>query len=473
MVERTGTRPVGPQPGTEVKGGESARVETNPVQAKPVQTKGVDDGPAKLAEPDAPTHSAEGDYHHRSLGGGKRSNLVSIRLADASKEFRSEGARAFADLISQVAGGPDRVKAANIALDTLVNYLDQRTDHANQVGSLHAQIAAAAPDERVPLLRRAVHTLRRAVREGILPPDNQADLNRLAKVSQGMGWNFDLDDNIASLDTKIIVFEKGTTKERALSTTEFAEVREKIGKSGELQNYEIRTDDGAMNSFRNFRDGEDPGVFWRDLSAAMQAPGWKGPSWSAFQRAMSSPETAKSSTIITARGHYPNTIHAALRRLVDHGHLENVPPRENIFPVSLPGLADGLGGAASSPSAAKVRVMEQYLDRLQTAPLGPSAQQVIPPDGGRGRRYMHLWGFSDDDYGTFKKTVAELGEHVKQGRWPDVKITVFFTGQGHPEAEPHAVVISSDGSTRRRLPAEEKEVDRALEAINKLQRAQV
>ena len=426
-----------------------------------------------VRQPDPPRGAAQGVYHQRSISGDGPSALVGVRLQQvesAERSFRSEGAARFAKLLRDVdRPGSGRVAAANIALDTLLNYIDGRTDRANQVGSLHSDIASAPPQERVPLLRRSIHVLRRAVRDGVLPSHNAADLKRLSRVSQGMGWNFDFDDNIASMDTKIVVFERETNRERSLSTTEFAEVREQIGKSGEFANYEIRNEDGPSNSFRNFRDADDPGVFWRDLSRAMDSSQWKGPSWAAFQRAMSSPETARWSTIITARGHYPNTIHAALRRLVDQGYLENVPPRENIFPVSLPGLASGFGGGAASPSAAKVVVMEKYLDRLQAAPFGPSAQPVIPPDGGRGRRFMHLWGFSDDDFGTFKKTVSELGDQVRQGRWPDVKITVFFTGIGHPEADPHAVVIASDGSTRPRLPAEAREVDRALEQIAKLQ----
>ncbi len=449
---------------TKPTGSPSARVDRAAPVDEPRATAGDEAGKAVLRPPDPPAGANEDVYHQRRLGGAGPSGLVSARLAEPAAAFRSGGAARFARVLDEVRRpGPNRVERANLALDTLLNYLDQRTDHANQTGSMHAELSATPVQERVPLLRRAIHILRKAVRDGVLPRDNMSDLNRLAKVSQGMGWNFDLDDNIASLATKIIIFDKTTGEERALSTTEFAEVREKIGQPGELQDFEVRTDDGPQNSFRNFRDAEDPGVFWRDLSAAMASNSWRGPSWAAFQRAMSFPETAKWSTIITARGHYPNTIHAALRRLADQGHLEHIMPRENIFPVSLPGLA--VGGEASSPSAAKVRVMESYLDRLQGAPFGPSAQPVVPPDGGRGKRYMHLWGFSDDDYGTFKKTLDELGGHVRANRWPDVKITVFFTGEGHPEAEPHAVVIKPDGTARPRLASEEREVDHVLKGI--------
>ncbi|MEM7675258.1 MAG: hypothetical protein AAF449_04545, partial [Myxococcota bacterium] len=308
--------------------------------------------------PDAPTNTikdtAAGGYHQRSLAGKGPSALVSVhslRQAEGIKEpeLTHPGAIEFAELLQKVAlPGRQGVQAANLALDSVLNYIDQRTNHGNQVGSLHTQIAAAPPDERVPLLRRAMHVLRKAVKEGTLPPSNLGDLNRLARVGQGMGWHFDFDDNIASMDTKIILFHKTTNEERSLSTTEFAEVREQIGHRGPLADYEVRTDEGRMSSFRNFRDMEDPGVFWRDLSAAMESSGWKGPSWSAFQQAMSSPITAQWSTIITARGHFPNTIHAALRSMVDQGHLKHVPPRENIFPVSLPGLNSELSGEASS-----------------------------------------------------------------------------------------------------------------------------
>ncbi len=465
MVERTGQRtPPLIHPGAVGKTAKSDGAASTRLE-KPTEMPDTGSG-------STPKGVSHGMHHHRNLNGTGPSALVGVRVA-AQKGFTSPEGIAVARLLDDVdQPGPSRVAAANQALDTIINYLDQRTDFANQVGSMHRELAAAPTDERVPLLRRAIHSLRKAVRDGILPPHNRADLNRLAKISQGMGWNFDLDDNIASLDTKIIVFNKDTGEERPLSTSAFAEAREVIGKSGEFERYEILTKDGAQNSFRNFRDAEDPSIFWRDFSEAMDAGDWKGPSWDAFQRAMSSPTTAQWSTIITARGHYPNTIHAGMRNLQDLGHIEHVLPRENIFPVNLPGLSDRLKGDAASPSSAKVRVMEQYLDRLQNAPFGPSAQPVVSRDGGKAKRFLHMWGFSDDDYGTFKKTVEELGAQVKEGRWPDVKITVFFTGEGHPEAAPHAVVITSDGTTRPRLPAEAHEVDRALEGIAKLERSQ-
>ncbi len=469
MVERAGNP----------SGGNRRPVDANRVETTPSKSVdgarsvpgSVDESAAPLQKPNAPKSAVEGAYHQRSLASTGESSLVSIRMAQPDRAFTHEGGRRFAALLDTVRQpGPDRVRSANQAFDTLLNYLDQRTDHANQTGSLHAELNATPTEERVPLLRRSIHVLRKAVRDGVLPASNLTDLKRLSRTSQGMGWNFDLDDNIASLDTQIILFDKSTGQERGVSTTEFAEIREHIGRSGAYANFEIRDSDPAQGSFRNFRDNRDPAVFSRDLDRAMQSGDWKGPSWSAFEQAMSSPQTAQWSTIITARGHFPNTIHAGLVGLVQRGLLKHAPPRENVFPVGLPGLV--FGGETVAPSEAKVKVMETYLDRLQAAPFGPSAQKVIGPDGGRGRRFMHLWGFSDDDYGTFKKTVSILGEQVKQGRWPDVKITVFFTGKDHPEAEPHAVVLKSDGTSRRRLPEETHEVDRALTAIHRRQQAQ-
>lgn len=444
--------------------------------ASPTPIKKADGGrtpPTAFDTPDAPKTAAEGAYHQRSLNGAGPSAVVGIRLAQPEKAFKSPGAQQFMALLADV-NGPQagRTAAAVMALDSIINYLDTRTDHGNQVGSMHVEIASVPPDERVALLRQGIKTLHQAVSDGILPAHNAKDLNRLAAIGQGMGWNFDFDDNIAYLDTKIIVYDKRTGEERPVSTTEFAEAREKLGQPGEYEHFEARHGEGGQDSYRNFRDAQDPNVFWRDLSAAMKDPDWRGPSWDAFQRAMSSPQTAQWSTIITARGHFPNTIHAALRTMKDQGHIENVPPVENIFPVNLPGLRERLKSDPQFPEGGKIKVMAGYLDRLQHAPIGPASTPVIPPEGGRDRRHMHLWGFSDDDYGTFKKTVEHLGSHVKEGRWPDIKITVFFTGKGHPEAEPHAVVITPDGGTRPRLPAEEREVDKALANVAKLERAQ-
>src|SRR5687767_7292172 len=110
-------------------------------------------------------------------------------------------------------------------------------------------------------------------------------------------WNFDWDDNIFFMPTRIYVFEKGTGKERAVSTTDFAILRENLG------NYEIK-DDPETGSFREFRDRPGRNLFLEHVKHAVETQDpkvWQGPVFQAFQTALSDPNTAKWTTIITAR----------------------------------------------------------------------------------------------------------------------------------------------------------------------------
>lgn len=439
--------PVVPSPGI-------AKVEAPPTAAtKP--------GAKALAPAAVPSGLRSDPYHQQRIEGRGPSAMLAVRATKREPEYRTPPAQAFRDMVNDARGlgESNRSAAAHHLLDAVQGYL-RGGETLNRTGRGAELLAKVDNEERVPLLRRAVHALRRAGKDGVLPPQAMAEVRDLARMSQGMGWNFDWDDNIANMQTKLLLFNNKDGSEREVSTQEFAVIREQIGKPGPWEHFAVRGDDNEEGSFRNFRDLKDPGVFARDLKDIMSKKGWKGPSYEAFQKAMSHPLTAAWSTIITARGHFPATIHAELERLKGEGHIEHVPPKENIFPVTLDGLAERLGGGkVDSPSESKIRVMETYLDRLNAAPMGPSSRLVVAPEAKEAKQYLHLWGFSDDDYGTFEKTVASLGQDFKQGRWPNMKITVFFTGTNHPDVKPHAVVLQPDGTARPQLPEEGAEAD--------------
>ncbi len=360
---------------------------------------------------------------------------------------------------------PERVGGAHLMLDALRDHLAGRAPRDNRWGE-GPPFASVAPSERVPLLRRAFAALEAAATDGILPPGTVNELRELAAVSQGIGTNFDWDDNVLHMDTKVVLFHRDDGRELELGTEEFAVIRKQIGQPGPWEGWE--TQSGQKDgTFRNFRDFGDPGVFLRDLDRALaRGPEvFAAPWFAAFQRAMAHEETARASTIITARGHFPHTLRAGLERMRDAGLIKNVVPLENIYPVSLPGLADRIGGSALSPSDAKVEVMLGFLDRLQAKPFGPAAQRVVPPDGEPTKRPMHLWSFSDDDRGTFDRTVERLGAEIATGRWPDVKVTLHFTGKNHPEHPLESVVLRSDGAARPLLPTEAREEERVLTRV--------
>jgi len=188
------------------------------------------------------------------------------------------------------------------------------------------------------------------------------------------GWNFDWDDNIMFMPTKIVLFNKKDKSELLMDTGAFASLRKKIGKSGrykgkKLSQYEIVVND-QYNSFRFFRDGKDgTNFFLNDMKAAMkQDPKkWKGPVWDNFIYALNNKVIAENSTIITARGHSPEAMSEGLQYLKDQGKIKYLIPVYNIFPVSNKLIAErfmGKGNPARS-SAIKAKVMLSLLDQLQ------------------------------------------------------------------------------------------------------------
>jgi len=286
-------------------------------------------------------------------------------------------------------------------------------------------------------------------------PSSMVELRRPDAVRPSRlvtGWNFDWDDNIFFMPTEIMLHNKVTGEERGVATHEFALMREEIGEPGPWKDYETRDD-----AYRYFREGApgpdgEPGEnhFVRDVERAMQgAPErWQGPSWDAFVKACRRKETAENTTIITARGHAPREMYAGLELLQSLGYIKHLPRVENLFPVTYPPLNARLGGgSAASPSSAKVEAMKQVLDDIQASDFPPDAIEVVDR-AGEEKRVMHLWGFSDDDYGNYSKAVEALSAEIARGRWPDVKISVFFTGKNNPDEAPRGEILTPDGGAR-------------------------
>jgi hypothetical protein len=268
-----------------------------------------------------------------------------------------------------------------------------------------------------------------------------------------LAWNFDWDDNIMFMKTKIAVFKKGTKEEKEVSTGAFAEIRQQLGVAGtEWADWEERKGRGL--SYRNFQDKRGTNNFLNQILEAMQDPPsqWQGPSWGAFVEACSRRETVRYVTIITARGHSPFKIHAALKKMQAMGLIKFVPPLKNLIPVDNPKFQ-----TEEDTSTRKAHHMKRLLDEISLKPV--RGGQVIDQDN-KGKAQLHLWGFSDDDFGNFERAKKELGDAIKEAkaakseRWKNIKIVLFYTGTKKEGVEPHAVVLDSNGDARDFTAAE-------------------
>jgi hypothetical protein len=195
---------------------------------------------------------------------------------------------------------------------------------------------------------------------------------------------FDLDDNVFFLTTPIFIFHKKTNTELAISSGEFAKHLSLIGKSGIYKDYVIDFD-GKEGSFRRFRDEDRPvnlRSFCEDLKSAIVKPEfeWKGPSWQCFYHAAYNQRPV---SLITARGHAPETIKEGIKHFVNEGHLPFEPNYLSIYPVSHPETQMNLSKGKNLTTA-----------ELKLHAVIESVEMAMKTYGNNPH---HRFGMSDDD----------------------------------------------------------------------------
>lgn len=233
---------------------------------------------------------------------------------------------------------------------------------------------------------------------------------------------FDFDDNVAFLSTPLILFHKQTGEEKHVSSGVWAHQHSLIGKSGEYADYEIRWEDQS-GTFRCFRDhhedelkklGLKSQIFLEDLAEALGQPDfqWKGPSWQTFYHATFN---HRPMSVITARGHEPETIKDGVRLFVENGHLPHEPNYLSIFPVSNRGIRQALGDQDLNKSTAELK---QYAIRA-------SVEMAIRT---YGYSPHHRFGMSDDDPRNIQLIIEEMTR--LKAIYPEMSFFMIETQKG-------------------------------------------
>jgi hypothetical protein len=237
---------------------------------------------------------------------------------------------------------------------------------------------------------------------------------------------FDFDDNIAVLTTPTYIFHKETGEEIRLSSREFGEHSGQIGKAGPYKDYEIRIDD-ETGSFRCFRDRDIPllhklfgrkQIFIEDLTYALGLPEyhWQGPSWHCFYHAVFN---RRPITLITARGHDPETIKAGIRMMVRDGHIPHEPNYLGLYPVNFRPTREHLGQRLAQ------NIDEVSVAEMKQAAIRASVERAFQEYGFSPH---HRFGMSDDDPHNVALIVTEM-KRLKQ-TYPDNSFFVFNTNKG-------------------------------------------
>ena len=232
---------------------------------------------------------------------------------------------------------------------------------------------------------------------------------------------FDFDDNIAFLTTPLILFHKENNQELEISSGEFAQYHHAIGKTGPFEHYKIDFCD-VQGTFRNFRDlhVEDlerlqkPQNFVRDVAEVLGHPDfqWKGPSWECFYHATFNQRPL---SIITARGHHPDTLKEGIRGFVKNRYLPMEPNYLSLYPVSHKETRLGLGDLEFNQGTAE----------LKQRAIRASVERAIEL---YGYNPHHRFGMSDDDPKNIQLILEEMTR--LKSRFPEMSFFMIETQHG-------------------------------------------
>ena len=241
-------------------------------------------------------------------------------------------------------------------------------------------------------------------------------------------YSFDWDDNIISMPTTINVVKDG--EKISVPTDEYANIR---------NNPEYSLGDDAFDNFIN--DSE----FLSDLEKAIETKSF-APSFNKFKEALI---FANPISIITARGHKPETIRRGMDIVISgtfsegelSDMLENIQERfpetvdmdaqetlkiyldsQDYHPVTSKIFAEKFGlrsGSAANPEQNKKVAFRDYVEKI----INKTKEMV-------NTKYNKLSiGFSDDDLGNVKVIEGLIEDELKH-EFPDVKFTIYDTSDG-------------------------------------------
>lgn len=251
-------------------------------------------------------------------------------------------------------------------------------------------------------------------------------------------YAFDWDDNIVHMPTKIIL-KDSEGNEVGMSTEDFAKYRHQVGK--EDFDYEGKTIVGfAENPFRNFRTEGDKDF----LIDAMQAK--VGPAFDDFKEAINNGSIF---SIITARGHNPETLKQAVYNYIikgfngidkkqliknlrkfrsfvgeeemsDNDLIKTYLALNKYHPVSF-----GDESGATNPEEAKVRAMDDFVDYIKGMAAVLNKRAWLKKDmGNKFTPQVPTIGFSDDD----PRNVEVMKKHFKNK--PENIVKTYSTATG-------------------------------------------
>jgi hypothetical protein len=278
------------------------------------------------------------------------------------------------------------------------------------------------------------------------------DEKKMAPKSDGVSFYFfDFDDNVMFLKTRIFIRNKETKELCGVTTKEFAKIQPELGKEGKWEQYEKF--DGTYRYFRDIPTDElQPGqkqYFVEDVEEALESgdQSWQAPSWNLFVYACNKQRPV---SIVTARGHSPETIKTGVRVLLKKGYIQQEPNYLTVFPVG----NDDVLYRELCPELSRVAAREKKTPELKRIAIRKSVDKAIEQYGSEPE---HRFGMSDDDPQNvdliikamcdcknkyMDKRFFVIGTHAGE----NVKLEVFpvdFPVTGQPEGDTDVLMSAS------------------------------
>lgn len=227
---------------------------------------------------------------------------------------------------------------------------------------------------------------------------------------------FDFDDNIMFLTTPLLIKNTITKEVKEISTGDFALIHPQLGQSGDWADWNTYED-----TFIYFNDipAKQAGknreqYFVRDIKKAISSGtnNWEGPSWKLFQGAC---RIQAPISIVTARGHSPETIKKGIKVLLDEGLISKFPDYHTIYPVSNISIRRALGDKNLSmtiPALKKLAIIKSVYTGIKR----------------KGKNLQHRFGMSDDDPVNVRLIVTAMRDC--KNTYPDNRFFVINTHDG-------------------------------------------
>jgi len=252
-------------------------------------------------------------------------------------------------------------------------------------------------------------------------------------------YAFDWDDNIVYMPTEIILLDN-EGEEVGMSTHDFAKYRGQIG-STKFEYRGTTIEKYAPNPFRQFKTEGDNEFIENIMIAKI------GPAFDDFKEAINQGSIF---SIITARGHNPNTLKDGVKKYIDNNFnginknrlVHNLKKYRNISDESI--LSDdemidaylflckfypvtfGDAGSVANPEDAKVNALNEFYSYCKKLSSFIKKKYNIKKDiSGENKleKYFSI-GFSDDDF----KNLETIKKRVKKPN-----LTIYSTNKGKKE----------------------------------------